>query len=157
MKQTIGRYINLNDNEFPLVLNFNDFYYYETVTGEHLLLHTISGKKAMDFYFTSDKYSILELINQRFGMDIELISIDGLYSATINSEYIRSGAISGETSFMMGTMKFDLYATFNLPETNKDEPQKNILNLGYLPDSINIQISLDDTNGVNQYARPPTK
>lgn len=142
MKQTIGRYIKLNDEDFPLTLNFNDFYYYEAVTGEHLLLHTLTGKRSMEFYITSNKFNILELINTRFEMDLESISIEGLYSATKNSEFFRASfsgfeGSSGYAGAMFGSVT------------------RLVHNLCNLPDTLDININIGD--GVNGYARPPTE
>ena len=161
MKQTIGRYIKLNDEDFPLTLNFNDFYYYEAVTGEHLLLHMLTGKRSMEFYITSNKFNILELINTRFEMDLESISIEGLYSATKNSEFFRASfsgfeGSSGYAGAMFGTMKINMeWLVDDLPETKKESVTRYIHNLCNLPDTQDININIGD--GVNGYARPPTE
>ena len=160
MKETIGRYLKLSDEEFPLTLNFDDFYYYEAVTGEHLLLHTLTGKRSMVFYITDNKYNILELINRRFGMNLESISIDGLYSATKNSEFFRSSlhGTSGSSGMMVGYMKIDMeWLVDEFPDDKKVEVKRYVYSLANIPDALDINITVGDTNGINGYARPPTE
>jgi len=158
MKQTIGRYIKLNDEDFPLTLNFNDFYYYEAVTGEHLLLHLLTGKRSMEFYITSNNFNILELINARFETDLESISFERLYSATKTSEFFRV-SFSGFESYaggMIGTMKINLdWLVEDLPETKKEYVTKYLHNLCKVPDTQDLNINIG--HGVNGYARPPTE
>ncbi len=157
MKQTIGRYIKLNDDDYPFKIEFDDFYYYEAVTGEHLLLHTLTGKRSMSFYITSTSFTILDLINMRFGLDLESIKLEGYYSATKNSEFFRVGT-SGSSGFLTGSIRFNIswdWLVTDIPEDKKETVKNYVKSLLNIADTPDIDIKVSD--GINGYARPPTE
>jgi hypothetical protein len=160
MKQTIGRYFNIKDHKFPLILDFNDFYYYEAVTGEHLLLHTITGKRTMQFYLPNDKCNILQQINKIFEMDLDSINIDGLYWATKDSQFSihnRNEGTSGSSGMFSGSFSFNMDWENDYSD---DDKTQSVTKMVYklcevnVPDTLTININTEDL--VNAYPRPPT-
>ena len=72
MNQTIGQYLKFIPEEFPLVLEFDNFYYYETTNHNNTLLYRPTLKKIDDFTVTNN---LLGEINEMFGLDISSLYI----------------------------------------------------------------------------------
>ena len=161
MKQTIGRYINIEIEEYPISLYFNDFYYYERADGKHLLLHTLTGKRFTDFYLNNNS-NLFRLINERFGLDIDLISIshnnESYYSATKFSEFFR-----GRDYNCSGVTVGNIHITYLLDDMGVSEEKKEVVNKyifsltgSTVLDTLDISVNIKP-NDINVYPRPPTE
>lgn len=92
---TIGEHLNFLKEEFPITLNFSEFYYYENILGQHFLLHKPSGKKINNFK-VSKKINILQQLNIVFDLNLSEIKI---YNNDDNDHYIYSA--TSDSSFTL--------------------------------------------------------
>lgn len=71
---TLGQKLLFSEDEYPLTLYFDDFYYYENKDGKHLLMH-VPTRKSTENFKISNKVNIMKQINLIFGLAIEEMRI----------------------------------------------------------------------------------
>lgn len=156
MKKTLGEFLSVKPEHYPLTLYFNDFYYYENKDHRHLLMYIPSGKKTQNFH-VSKKLNILLQLNEVFNLSLDKISIDidnkYYYSASCDSEFLRTD--DGTNQFLcVGTITLKLDWFIGDEKLSKGEYKKKRKKIEAYFEKINGKQIL--TEELDHPARPPT-
>ena len=172
MKKTLGQYFGFKVNDYPITLNFNDFYYYENSNHNHILLYIPTGKMVNDFYMVDNLSGyLLNRINDVFQLNLSEIEIyrpftnEVLCKSKLDSEWVYTKSINGlgcGANMVVINFGIDLlWDTTNM--TDDDKADKEQLLKHYLDNLTQVSTSTR-TNSIEteqkisetDQARPPT-
>jgi hypothetical protein len=74
MSYTLGKYIGLVEDDYPLCISNDDIYYYEHVSGEHILLDIRTGNVTKNLLIRAND-GLIEKINKILGSNLTEINI----------------------------------------------------------------------------------
>lgn len=109
---TLGQKLLFTEDEYPLTLYFDDFYYYENKDGKHVLTH-LPTRKSTENFKISNKVNLMKQINLIFGLDLQEMhiydptGIEMLFHATKDSSSTISKRNEGN-----GVTQFQMEMTF---------------------------------------------
>ena len=153
MMLTICEKIELPDKEYPFSVEFDGFFYYETIKHDNTLVYLPTGK-AINNFKVKDGDILLNVINQKFGLDLENITIYGRH----NEYYCSSTKTScffyscEKTPTGIGNGQFIGKFTFDLEEmVNWDKiPEEKVFTREY-------SVDIGEDIPPSEEARPPTE
>ena len=172
MKKTLGEYLGFEADEYPITLNFNDFYYYENGDHNHILLHTPTKRKSTEFYILSTDHNIIKKFNTIFDLQLteihihDPISNEMLCHSTPNSDFLyvkgsSYGTATGSRVYQ-GMISINIDMLWDTSTMTDDEKAAKETQLKFYFHNLNLEtVDMDaieteqDVSETDQ-ARPPT-